>query len=134
MGNGLRRDGRGPDDGWRTTVRSTPHSAPGQAAGYQYQSEQALLALIRRRQPRVTLFIEQLDDFHFEAHENALDIVQVKHHIGGGGDLTDTSADLWRTINAWITILDLLEVDEIASFFLLTTSTAAPGSILLSRY
>jgi hypothetical protein len=77
----------------------------------------------------VTLFIEQLDDFHFEAHENALDIVQVKHHIGGGGDLTDTSADLWRTINAWITILDLLEVDEIASFFLLTTSTAAPGSI-----
>jgi hypothetical protein len=108
---------------------SSPHSAPGQAAGYQYQSEQALIALIQRRQPRLTLFIERLDDFHIEADASALEIVQVKHHIGGGGDLTDTSADLWRTINAWITTLDRLEVDEIPSFLLLTTSTAAPGSI-----
>lgn len=88
-----------------------------------------MLALIQRRQPRLTLFIERLDDFHFEADETALEIVQVKHHIGGGSDLTDTSVDLWRTINAWISVLESLEVDEIPSFLLLTTSTAAPGSI-----
>jgi hypothetical protein len=109
-------------------VRLDPHSAAGQAAGYQYQSEQALLRLLRLRQPRVSVFIEALDDFHLEDQEGVLDVVQAKHQLRSG-NITDTSADLWRTINVWINVLGELEADELPSFLLLTTSRAQPDTI-----
>jgi hypothetical protein len=108
-------------------VSSSPHSAAGQAAGYQYQSEQALLQLIRSNQPGASLFIERLDDVEIKG-DTALDIIQVKHHTGPGGSLSDTSADLWRTINVWISALEQLEPDDAPSFVLLTTSLAPNGS------
>jgi hypothetical protein len=104
------------------------HSASGQAAGYQYQAEQALLTLVRRKQPRLTLFMERLDDFEVVDDANVLDVVNAKHHLRDA-DLTDRSVDLWRTLNAWITVRGSLEADEVASFILLTTATAAQGSI-----
>lgn len=108
-------------------MSSSQHSAAGQAAGYQYQSELALLRLLQRRQPRLVLFTERFDDFEIEDGDGPLDIVQAKHHLRGG-ELTDTSADLWRTMNAWMSLIARLDVDEIPSFLLLTTSTAPAGS------
>jgi hypothetical protein len=73
------------------------------------------------------LFVERLDDFELRG-ETAFDIVQVKHHTGDGGNLSDSSADLWRSINAWITTLELLDAGDAPTFLLLTTSVAATGS------
>jgi hypothetical protein len=104
------------------------HSAAGQAAGYQYQTEQALLRFVQQRQSRLTLFVERFDDFDIEGEAKALDVIEAKHQISPG-DLTDTSVDLWRTINVWITILESLEADEIPSFLLLTTASATPDGV-----
>jgi hypothetical protein len=109
-------------------LNSSPHSAAGQAAGYQYQAERALLELVRRQEVPLALYIERLDDFHLEAQGGALEIIQVKHHLGSGGDLADASVDLWRTINAWITVIETRDYDELPTFLLLSTSTASQGS------
>jgi hypothetical protein len=84
--------------------------------------------LRRAAHPRVTLFLERLDDFELETDVAPLEIVQVKSHLGDGGDPTDSSVDLWRTLNVWISALELLDADEIPRFLLLTTATAPQGS------
>jgi hypothetical protein len=109
---------------------TTSHGAPGQAAGYLYQCERALLELIdgaiRRRD--VTLFLEKLDDIHLEENGRPSDVLQVKHHSGSGGSLTNESVDLWRTLNAWMDVLPELEPEDDPEFGLLTTSSAPSDS------
>ncbi len=109
---------------------ATGHTAAGPAAGYLYQCERALLVLAERApvQPGLTLFMEKLDDVHLEEHGRPVDILQVKHHAGGGGSLTDESRDLWRTLNVWMSVLPELDPDEEPEFTLMTTSRAPNGS------
>ena len=112
-----------------TNVNSTHHSAPASASGYLYQCQVALLELLRRGwdEPDLVLFLESLDDVELQAGD-AREALQIKHHSGAAGDLTDASVDLWRTLAVWLDILPLLEAGEKPSFTLLTTGRAPDGS------
>lgn len=115
---------------WRGKRLNDRHAAPGQAVGYLYQCERALLDLVdgALRGRNVTLFLERLDDFHLEEEGRPVDILQVKHHTAPGASLSDNSDDLWRTLDVWMDVLPRLEPDDNPEFGLLTTSVAVPGS------
>lgn len=113
------------------------HAAPGQAAGYLYQCEHALLDLIESaiHNREVTVFLEMLDDIHLEEDDRPVNVLQIKHHTGGGGSLTNESVDLWRTLDVWMDVLSELEPEDDPEFSLVTTSSAPSdsASFLLSR-
>ena len=85
------------------TVGNNPFSAAASAAGYLYQARLALVRCIPyvNAQSSVDVAIERLDDISFESEGTALELLQAKHHIDRVGGLTDTSADLWKTIRVW---------------------------------
>ena len=107
------------------------HAAPGQAAGYLYQCERGLLELLQRAgtEPDLTLFLEKLDDIELAVGGSPIEVLQVKHHTGPGGDLSDTSVDLWRTIRVWVDIWPQLLPEERPFLTILTTSRAPEGSV-----
>jgi hypothetical protein len=109
---------------------STEHSAAESAVGYLYQCYLPLLLLAERasREPELTLALELLDDVQFEEHGSARELIQTKHHLQSHGDLADTSVDLWRTINVWISVLENLIAEETPAFTLITTGLAPGGS------
>lgn len=109
---------------------STTHSAAGPALGYLYQSYLPLLQLAERAatEPGLAVGLELLDDVQFEEHGRPKELVQSKHRIVSQGDLSDTSVDLWRTINAWISALDELSSDETPALTLVTTAQAPADS------
>jgi C-terminal domain 7 of the ABC-three component (ABC-3C) systems len=109
---------------------STEHSAAESAVGYVYQCYLPLLLLAERasREPELTLALELLDDVQFEEHGSAKELIQTKHHLQSQGDLTDASVDLWRTINAWISVLEELTAEETPALTLITTGVAPGGS------
>lgn len=109
---------------------ATAHGAAGPALGYLYQSYLPLVELARRApsNPELLVRLELLDDVEFEDGYGAKDLLQSKHHIDGTASLSDSSVDLWRSINAWMTAIDSVSGEEIPSLTLLTTATAAEGS------
>ena len=110
-------------------MESTQHSAAGSAAGYLYQCQAALIELLRRgwEEPDLVLFLEALDDVEIQGGD-AREALQIKHHTGGSGSVTDASVDLWRTLAVWLDILPGLAAGEQPSFTLLTTGQAPDGS------
>jgi hypothetical protein len=108
----------------------TPHGAAGSALGYLYQSYLPLLQLAQRAdsEPGLVLRMELLDDVQFDEGGTAKELLQSKHHVGSASDLTDTSVDLWRTLNVWLTAIAELEPDELPILTMITTSEAAEGS------
>lgn len=112
----------------------TSHSAAPQAVGYLFQCEYALLALVEqaRRDPTQALSLEVLDDMHFESSGTPTELLQTKHHVGRGADLTDRSPDLWRTVEAWLDALELL-TGPMPALTLVTTQKASAGAASLLR-
>lgn len=111
-----------------------PHSAAASAAGYLYQCRYALLLALQRaeRQPGIELSIEKFDDVAFEAGGEPLELIQTKHHFGRPRDLTDASADLWKTLRVWARAVledpsSLRRVERV----LVTTSHAGGAAALL---
>jgi hypothetical protein len=109
---------------------STEHRAAESAVGYLYQCYLPLLLLAERasREPELTLALELLDDVQFDEHGSAKELVQTKHRLQSRGDLTDTSVDLWRTINVWISVLGQLSAEETPALTLITTGVAPDAS------
>ena len=111
------------------------HAAPGQALGYLYQFDLALLELIRASatQPSIGTTLELLDDVAFEVGGDPTELLQVKHHLNRAASLSDRSADLWRTIGSWLDVVqeNHLSLDQLR-LTLVTTSTASPGSAAAS--
>lgn len=112
----------------------TSHSAAPQAVGYLFQCEYALLALVEqaRQDPTQALSLEVLDDMHFESTGTPTELLQTKHHVGRGADLTDRSPDLWRTVGAWLDALELL-TGPMPALTLVTTQEASGGAASLLR-
>lgn len=108
---------------------STQHSAPAAAAGYLYQCQAALLELVTRgwENPELVMFLEALDDIEIQAG-GAREALQIKHHGAGGGNLSDVSVDLWRTIGVWLDVLPALAPGEQPAFTLLSTGEAPAGT------
>jgi hypothetical protein len=109
---------------------ATVHGAAGPALGYLYQSYLPLVELARRApsNPELLVRLELLDDVEFEDGHGARDLLQSKHHIDAAASLSDTSVDLWRSINAWITAIGSLRGEETPRLTLLTTASAPEGS------
>lgn len=97
------------------------------ALGYLYQSELALLELLRRmrQNPSIELSIELVDDVQFESDGEPDELLQIKHHLNGHGDLTNSSGDVWRTIRVWT---ERAKHGDDALLSMMTTAQAPAGS------
>lgn len=82
---------------------SNNFSAAPSAAGYLYQARLALVLCLPyvNRESGTEVSIERLDDVAFEKNGTALELLQAKHHVGHVANLTDASADLWKTLRIW---------------------------------
>jgi hypothetical protein len=86
--------------GLEDCVLHTSHEASAPATGYLFQCRYALLAGLRATidTPNVAISIERFDDIAFEADGEPTELIQTKHHVRQNGNLTDASADLWKTL------------------------------------
>lgn len=107
-------------------------SANAPTLGYLYQIRYALFVLLQRiaNDPDAQISIEFLDDVAFEHNGTPLELHQLKHHIKKEASLTNSSADLWKTIRIWSENLDKdSNVSQEIALILVTTATAPNGSI-----
>lgn len=105
------------------------HQATEQMLGYLYQIRYALALLLKNDNPDYQISIEKFDDVAFDKDGQPVQLIQLKHHIKQKGNLTDSSADLWRTLKVWIDSLaqkpELLDSTE---FLIITTAIAPENS------
>jgi hypothetical protein len=100
------------------------HDASAQMLGYLYQVRCALNLLLSAENEQSSICIEKFDDVAFSNDGETADVlIQTKHHVNNRGDLTDSSVDLWRTLNVW---MDMLRKQDIINtrFIIITTSNA----------
>lgn len=109
----------------------TTHGASAISLGYLYQTQWALVELIRGANLRRTqaLTIELHDDVAWGDGASPVELLQLKHHgkINAAGQLTDMSTDLWKTIKVWLDSPKARD-DEGPLLTLVTTSSVADGS------
>lgn len=105
------------------------HDASVQMLGYLYQVRYALYLLMKCEDPSHRISIEKFDDVSFDSDGDAKQRIQLKHHTNKG-DLTNASADLWRTIKVWI---DAIQNDPSllvnTDFLIITTASVPENSI-----
>lgn len=107
---------------------STFGAAPSMV-GYLYQVRLALLWAIRRsRTSDFVVSLETLDDVSFEVGGEPLAVLQAKHSLKATANLTDLSAELWKTLRVWLVGLASGEIPLGTARFLITTAAASPGS------
>lgn len=102
------------------------HDAPGQMAGYLYQVFAALLLILDSKNDLNKLCIEKFDDVAFVETDKPKVMIQVKHQINARGKLTDTSTDLWRSINSWCDSIKKNNLDILTTSFVILTTALAP--------
>lgn len=105
------------------------HNASGQMLGYLYQMRYALCLLMRSDDEDYQISMEKFDDVAFDLGGDPRQLVQVKHHLKPM-NITDTSVDLWRTLNVWI---DAIAADrtllDCTDFIIVTTASVSKGSV-----
>lgn len=84
-------------------ARRSQSSAAGAALGYYFQSRYALYALLRS-EPNSRMALECLDDIEFREDGSPSELLQAKHSVKEEAWLTNSSPDLWRTIQHWIDV------------------------------
>jgi len=105
------------------------YNATASMLGYLYQVRVALLwALQQAKIGEFTVSLETLDDVTFEANGIPLAVLQTKHSIVKKANLTDTSADLWKTLRVWLVGNASREVPTDTALFLITTSSITEGT------
>lgn len=104
------------------------HDAPGQMGGYLYQVLAALLLILDSKNDLNKLCIEKFDDVAFIENDKPKVMIQVKHQITKIGKLTDTSTDLWRSINSWCDSIKTNNLDILATSFVILTTALAPAN------
>jgi hypothetical protein len=98
------------------------HQAAPQMIGYYYQEQCALDLLLSSEDEQQSICIERFDDIAFSTDGKVPNIlIQTKHHMTKQGDLTDTSVDLWRTINVWVDAAKKGDVSSV-NFVIITTA------------
>lgn len=111
------------------SAETSKYSAGPQLTGYLYQCRLALLLSLQKLKkcPQITIAIETLDDVVFDGDGTPQEIIQVKHHFGRAGDLSNSSVDLWKTLNIWIDLLNS-KISEDVIFCIMTTAIAPDES------
>ncbi len=105
------------------------YNASASMLGYLYQVRVALLwALQQAKIGEFSVNLETLDDVTFEANGLPMSVLQTKHSIAKKANLTDTSADLWKTLRVWLVGNASGEVPAETSLFLITTSSITEGT------
>lgn len=84
-------------------VYNSAFSAAPSLTGYLHQARVALALCLRYAyvDGSVEIAVERLDDVSFERDGAAIELLQTKHRLSRRSDLTDASADLWKTIRIW---------------------------------
>lgn len=104
------------------------HNASGQMLGYLYQVRYALNLLLESDEPDYQISIEKFDDVAFERDGTPIQLIQTKHRTNPAS-LTDSSIDLWKTLNVWF---DAIAIDNTlldhTDFVIITTAEAQDGS------
>lgn len=104
------------------------HNAAGQMLGYLYQVRYALNLLMESDNASYQISIEKFDDIAFDNDGTPIQLIQVKHHTTPAS-LTDSSTDLWRTLNVWFDLLgDDYSLLDHTDFVIITTATAPENS------
>ena len=105
------------------------HNVPGQMNGYLYQIRYALNLLMESDEPSYQISIEKFDDIAFDCDGTPVQLIQAKHHTTPAS-LTDSSTDLWRTLNVWFdAIADDISILDHTDFVIITTAEVSNGSI-----
>lgn len=100
------------------------HNAAGQMIGYLYQVRYALNLLLQSSDPSYQISLEKFDDIAFDRDGTPVQLIQAKHHTTPAS-LTDTSTDLWRTLNVWIdTITNDFSLLDHTDFVIISTAEA----------
>ena len=110
---------------------SNPFSGADSALGYLYQVRVALLWALRRLQAGddFVVSLETLDDVTFETKGGSPEeLLQTKHHLNNGANLTDASVDLWKTLRIWLEGAMAKTIPPGTALHLLTTGKAPDGS------
>ena len=104
------------------------YNAAGQMLGYLYQVRYALNLLLESEEPGYQISLEKFDDIAFDRDGTAVQLIQAKHHTNPAS-LTDSSTDLWRTLNVWF---DAISIDRTlldhTDFVIITTAETPDGS------
>ena len=79
---------------------TTPFSAGPQALGYLYQVRYSLFSLLTDDREEASLIIEGLDDISISG-DGLLTLDQLKHHVKGSANLTNSSPEMWKTLRVW---------------------------------
>jgi hypothetical protein len=115
-------------------VSSTLFNASASMLGYVYQIRYALLLSLRRLSDvsdpdECNISIEKLDDVAFDRDGTPEELLQTKCHIVPG-NLTDRSADIWKTIRIWIALYNSGEIALGNVILTLVTTQSLPlGSL-----
>lgn len=113
------------------TTYQTDFSAKEPSLGYNYQIRYSLYLLLREKtKENPSIRLEELDDIVIEDIDSR-DLYQTKLHINSVANLSDRSADFWKTIRVWSEniLSDLLDIDNTV-FTLITTATVSPDSFI----
>lgn len=104
------------------------HNAPGQMLGYLYQVRVALNLLMESDDPNYQISLEKFDDIAFDRDGTPIQLIQAKHHTNPAS-LTDSSTDLWRTLNVWFDAIthDFSLLDN-TDFVIITTAVVPDRS------
>jgi len=117
----------------RETPQMVGHSAAASAAGYLYQTNWALVDLLRKGQgrPDQAITLEMHDDVAWTSLDDptdAVELLQVKlHPVGTGAGLGDMAVDMWKTLKVWLDRPDAADPQG-PELSMVTTSVASPGT------
>ncbi|MBB6624815.1 hypothetical protein H7E67_15345 [Clostridium gasigenes] len=105
------------------------HQAVEQMIGYLYQVRYALYLLLESDDEQSQISIEKFDDIAFSKGDSPEKLIQLKHHTKSHGDLSDSSTDIWRTLNVWADIVhkDINNLEN-TKFIIITTAKAPTSS------
>jgi len=97
--------------------------------GYLYQVRYGLLLIVSKQNQDAKLLIEKIDDISIQTPD-LLDVYQTKLHINSVANLTNASADLWKTIRVWSEGIKGRQLDpDNCLFNLITTAEASTDTI-----
>ena len=108
----------------------TAFSAADAALGYLFQVRFALLRSLRKLgdDASFAIHIETLDDVVFDQPGSPLELLQLKHHQPKAANLSDASADLWKTLRVWMQGRAGGDIPPDAELCLVTTADVSDGS------
>lgn len=107
------------------------HTTPASGAGFQYQFDRALLALVKGNNGD-SVGIETLDDVSVKMSNGELLLEQNKISLQEDTEIfSNRSKNLWNSLSTWISAIRNQEIDVNRTTFLLVTNKKCNSSIVL---